>query len=448
MSTASMPNVSASDDSVPADELISEPMNESFNQTTNQPIDNQPAIDHAAAQPSAAELDQPSSDQMSSNHPSSSHASTEPNQSPAELEQCAPQPKQCSNELNQPVNERGAGRITRERLISALQAAAAELGHAPTTTEFARVTGIHDRSARRYFRTYLEAVRAAGLEPSPVGQRLNSARILEDWGRVVRKMGYVPTRREYLREGTHGYIVFRRRFQKWSMVPAAFYRFVTTGKLAGEWEDVLEKIRRGPIPATGFGKNLKRWREEAKQDMLAGDPVAATQEEQACEMGGSAKAAAPMDAPEILRPLRGKKCVTTTMLGVLYAGMSAISSLFPRRALADRPMLGAPTNIPGLAYAPVNEMGVVLLFGRVAEQLGFIVESVRAAFPDCEAKMEVEPGIWQHVRIEFEYESYGFKEHRHDPEKCDLIVCWRHNWKACPGGLQVLELSRLLQHYA
>jgi hypothetical protein len=181
--------------------------------------------------------------------------------------------------------------------------------------------------------------------------------------------------------------------------------------------------------------------------MRVGDPQGTIQAEQAGTQN-SGKTAKPAVATEILSPLRGKKCVTATMLGVLYAGMSAISSLFPRRALADRPMLGAPTNIPGLAYAPVNEMGVVLLFGRVAEQLGFIVESVQAAFPDCEAKMEVEPGIWQHVRIEFEYESYGFKEHRHDPEKCDLIVCWRHNWKACPEGLQVLELSRLRQHYA
>jgi hypothetical protein len=359
-------------------------------------------------------------------------------------------PAPLSSQSEQPPKRRGApgnGRITREKIISALQAAAAELGHSPTTTEFARVTGIHDRSARRFFRTYLEAVRAAGLEPSPVGQRLNSARILEDWGQVVRKMGFVPTRREYLQEGRYSYLVFSRRFHKWSMVPSAFYRFVTTGKLAGEWEDVLEKIRRGPIPGTGFGKHIKRWREEAKQEMRVGDPQGTIQAEQAGTQN-SGKTAKPVAATEILSPLRGKKCVTATMLGVLYAGMSAISSLFPRRALADRPMLGAPTNIPGLAYAPVNEMGVVLLFGRVAEQLGFIVESVQAAFPDCEAKMEVEPGIWQHVRIEFEYESYGFKEHRHDPEKCDLIVCWRHNWKACPEGLQVLELSRLRQHYA
>jgi len=164
--------------------------------------------------------------------------------------------------------------------------------------------------------------------------------------------------------------------------------------------------------------------------MPAGNPEALLPEGQMGEPAAE-KRAQSMNAPEILRPLRGKKCVTATMLGVLYAGMSAISSLFPRHALADRPRLGAPTNIPGLAYAPVNEMGVVLLFGRVAEQLGFIVEAVQTAFPDCEAKMEVEPGIWQHVRIEFEFESYGFKEHRHDPAKCDLIVCWRHNWKAC-----------------
>jgi hypothetical protein len=30
----------------------------------------------------------------------------------------------------------------------------------------------------------------------------------------------------------------------------------------------------------------------------------------------------------------------------------------------------------------------------------------------------------------------------HDPSKCDLIVCWRHNWPECP--LEVLELRKLL----
>jgi hypothetical protein len=158
-----------------------------------------------------------------------------------------------------------------------------------------------------------------------------------------------------------------------------------------------------------------------------------------------------IERPEVLAPLPPlgrKKRVTAAMLAVLFAGRTALSALFPRRALADRPLLGAPMSVPGLAHEPLNEMGVILLFGLVARELGFIVESVRAAFPDCEAKMEVEPGKWQRMRIEFEYESLGFRDHKHDPEKCDLIVCWRHNWKACPANLQVLELSRVLQQGA
>jgi hypothetical protein len=89
-------------------------------------------------------------------------------------------------------------------------------------------------------------------------------------------------------------------------------------------------------------------------------------------------------------------------------------------------------------------MGVMVLFSMMAQQLGFVIESVQAGFPDCEAKIEVEPGRWQHFRIEFEFESRGFKQHGHDPGKCDLIVCWRHNWKGCPANLQVLELSKLV----
>jgi hypothetical protein len=97
-----------------------------------------------------------------------------------------------------------------------------------------------------------------------------------------------------------------------------------------------------------------------------------------------------------------------------------------------------------LAYEPVNEMGVMALFCMLSRQLGFVIESVQSGFPDCEAKMEVEPGRWQHFRIEFEYESRNFRDHRHDPAKCDLIVCWRHNWKDCPANLQVLELSKVM----
>ena len=45
---------------------------------------------------------------------------------------------------------------------------------------------------------------------------------------------------------------------------------------------------------------------------------------------------------------------------------------------------------------------------------------------------------WQRVRIEFEYEQ-NFLAHMHPADKCDLIICWSHNWQECP--LEVVELK-------
>ena len=102
-------------------------------------------------------------------------------------------------------------------------------------------------------------------------------------------------------------------------------------------------------------------------------------------------------------------------------------------------------NFRGLQHAPVNEQGVVFLFGMVCGELGYVVESVRAGFPDCEAKRKVgeRPTRWQRVRIEFEYLSRNFKVHGHDPDQCDLIVCWQNNWPECP--IEVLELSTAMK---
>ena len=330
--------------------------------------------------------------------------------------------------------------ITKEQILTAIQAAARKLGRAPTTHELRRMAGIHHTSVRRHFSTYVAGVRAAGLEPSGCSFRVADAALLKDWGEVVRKLGAVPAKTEYERECRYSLSCFNKHFKRWSLIPAAFASCVQSGALPGDWSDVLEKIRKGPIPVRGGGKWLKRHREAAKQfyerterekDSSAGQPQTA----QGLDVG-----------PTLPPPLEGKKCVTVSMLLVLLAGGMGLSAQFSRRVLPDRPLLGAPSQIPGLMHEPVNEMGVILLFGMVARQLGFIIESVQAGFPDCEAKLEVEPGRWQRVRIEFEYESRGFWEHRHDPRKCDVIVCWRHNWKQCPPELQVLELSSVLNH--
>jgi hypothetical protein len=283
----------------------------------------------------------------------------------------------------------------------------------------------------------LEAIRAAGLEASGSGVRVTDAALLKDWGEVTRRLGVVPAKSEYEHEGRHAITCFNKRFQSWRSVPEAFVRGVQSGGVPGDWSDVLETIRKGPIPCRGGGPWLQRYRAAVKQMYERADRFRASR---AAKTEPAQRLAAGTALPP---PLQGKKCVTMTMIAVLFVGSMGLYA-FPRRVLPDRPLLGAPMGLPGLAYEPVNEMGVMMLFGMVAQRLGFIIESVQAGFPDCQAKMEVEPGRWQHVRIEFEYESRGFREHRHDLRGCDIIVCWRHNWKQCPPELQVLELSKII----
>lgn len=91
-----------------------------------------------------------------------------------------------------------------------------------------------------------------------------------------------------------------------------------------------------------------------------------------------------------------------------------------------------------LEYAPLNEQGVIYLFSSLARQrYGLRVERVQAGYPDCIAYRS-----GRKVRIEFEYTSRNFQLHRHDPGKCDWLVCWIHNWPSVPRRLRVIELRR------
>jgi hypothetical protein len=94
-----------------------------------------------------------------------------------------------------------------------------------------------------------------------------------------------------------------------------------------------------------------------------------------------------------------------------------------------------------LVHAPVTESGVVHLFGLLGPDLKIAVEKVGTAYPDCLALRE-QPGTkgkWRRVRIEFELFASHFKLHRHDPSKCDIIVCWENDWKGSP--IEVIELK-------
>ncbi len=124
------------------------------------------------------------------------------------------------------------------------------------------------------------------------------------------------------------------------------------------------------------------------------------------------------------------------------------SKNFKYSKLGDRTTYGNPIDFRGLRHEPVNEIGVVLLFGIVAKELGYSIEAIRAGYPDCEAKRQIGPNRWQRVLIEFEYESRNFLDHGHSLDSCDVIVCWKHNWSDCPDSIEVLELRSIIDQLA
>jgi Homing endonuclease associated repeat len=276
--------------------------------------------------------------------------------------------------------------MTKEQVVAAIKECAARLGHAPSLPELEKTTGVTKWDIRRTFGIYGPALKACGLERQGPGHSLDQQGAFVTWAEVVRCLKKIPTEIEYETYARRQARVLVRRCAGWRNVPQRMLEYIRVKRLEGEWRDVLEVILRHQVRAGGNSR--------------PNDPAFSL----------------PSGLPSNL-PSRSKVMFGQPMYGT--------------------PLLGSP-----LSCAPINEMGVVFLFGAVARQQGFIVTRLQPEFPDGEALREVEPGRWQRVLIEFEYESRNFLAHGHRVEDCDLIVCWSHNWAECP--LEVLELKNIV----
>ncbi len=113
----------------------------------------------------------------------------------------------------------------------------------------------------------------------------------------------------------------------------------------------------------------------------------------------------------------------------------------------EKTQVGSPINFRGMMYKPINEQGVVYLFGLVAEDLNIRVESIQQGYPDCTAIRYLGKGRWERINIEFEYNSSNFIQHGHDPQNCDVIVCWNDDLSEeqkehlKKQGVEVIELK-------
>lgn len=269
-------------------------------------------------------------------------------------------------------------------VLEAIRDVAKRLGRTPSRDEFWELsTAVTPYHITQYFQNWRGALRAAGLEGRSSNTPLDPSDLLTDWGKVVRDLRRIPTRDQYRASGRFSPGVFEKRFGPWSGVPARFREFAGSRP---EWTDVVT--------------------------LLPPVSVSSTARSNSPEIAASCHAAQPMQ-PHTRHP-----------------------------KLAGRPTYGDPIDFRGLRHAPVNEQGVVFLFGIVARELGYSIEAVQAGFPDCEGKRRVDVDRWQRVRIEFE--SKNFRDHGHDPDGCDVVVCWRHNWADCPSTLEVIELRTVI----
>lgn len=112
--------------------------------------------------------------------------------------------------------------------------------------------------------------------------------------------------------------------------------------------------------------------------------------------------------------------------------------------LPSKRKFGPPLNFREFRHEPINEQGVVFLFGMVAKELGFLVEGVASSYPDCIAKRKVKGGLYEPVNIEFEFEASSFRKHKHDAKSCDLLICWENDWPGCP--VEVIELKAAIKN--
>jgi hypothetical protein len=394
----------------------------------------------------------------------------------------------------------------RDEIIEAIKKCAAKLGRAPSQAEFRRASKISWYQVYKHFRGMRHAVRAAGLEPGPRGGALDVNALTLDWAGVVRKLGRLPSRAEYCEHGIHHAGTLHARIV-WSQMAHKFVLLVREFHLEREWADVV-KIVVGKFPlledlpqrtqrTTEESTVAADWRRETqirdvgreltqidanqnfepqRTQRNTEESTVAADRRRETQIGDVGRELTRIDANQNLEPqnlepqnlepqnlepqnlelqrasvrlapddvtVAQGRLENTEEMHVLEDSHGVCSA---GRAPCGRPVVyGEPLGLAAMAHAPTNELGVLFLFGIVAADLGFRVERLQAAFPDCEAKREVAPGKWELVLLELEIYSRNFKTHRHDPRGCHGIVCWKHNWPDCPEWLEVIELSKIVK---
>jgi Homing endonuclease associated repeat len=254
---------------------------------------------------------------------------------------------------------------------------------------------------------------------------------------TARKLGHTPQLAELARMGVLERMQVRRHFRSYALAlrecglePQMNPAMIPLERLFVEWATIARKLKRLPVmsdfpPAGKFSRSMFIYRFGGW--MKVPEAMARYAREQKLEEKWQ-------DVMKMIEMRRYE--------GLMVRATTKPTRLKGRAGREVSPMYGRALVKGPLVNEPINEQGVLFLFGAMAEKLGFRITLVQTGFPDIEALVEVSPGRCKRVRIELEYESRNFLAHGHRVDGCDLIVCWIHNWKGCP--LEVMELGKLV----
>lgn len=88
---------------------------------------------------------------------------------------------------------------------------------------------------------------------------------------------------------------------------------------------------------------------------------------------------------------------------------------------------------------PTNEAETVMLFSKICEDMGYEIVSIQSPFPDAVIKNKK----GEEFSVEFEYRSSNFVSHKHDPNGCNVIICWINDLGEFP--VQIISLKEYLE---
>ncbi len=86
------------------------------------------------------------------------------------------------------------------------------------------------------------------------------------------------------------------------------------------------------------------------------------------------------------------------------------------------------------------------IWGKIAQRLNLVrIEEIYSnKYPDMIALKKNDDESLKNINIEFESISSNFKRHNHPTDKCDVLICWKHDWVDCPKNIEIIELCDMM----